>query len=228
MIRGNIKEFENTLECRVSAYPMMTDVGYCKLASDDFNRTDAQKSDLSIIQRHFDTLALDPYSYKQDVGFNDEVVEEARKFQPVPNEILSNNLITSLVLHDFKNSPLHEYASTIPMEVGIHFIRMKATVDAPGISVPNRLHKDGEPCTWIHLINRDGVSGGENIITDNTKTNILCNEAMLKPLDSIGIVDDLVWHQVKPVHVDGHGKVGFRDVILIDFTPMFAVPNNPS
>jgi hypothetical protein len=51
---------------------------------------------------------------------------------------------------------------------------------------------------------------------------------MLKPLDSIGIVDDLVWHQVKPVHVDGHGKVGFRDVILIDFTPMFAVPNNPS
>ncbi|WP_440531227.1 2OG-Fe dioxygenase family protein [Serratia ureilytica] len=259
MIRGNIKEFENTLECRVSAYPMMTDVGYCKLASDDFNLTDAQKSDLSIIQRHFDTLALDPYgenagryrqhskyvllpcfnllipqssehaySYKQDVGFNDEVVEEARKFQPVPNEILSNNLITSLVLHDFKNSPLHEYASTIPMEVGIHFIRMKATVDAPGISVPNRLHKDGEPCTWIHLINRDGVSGGENIITDNTKTNILCNEAMLKPLDSIGIVDDLVWHQVKPVHVDGDGKVGFRDVILIDFTPMFAVPNNPS
>ncbi|MEJ2795564.1 2OG-Fe dioxygenase family protein [Iodobacter sp. LRB] len=259
MISGNHKALENALECRVNAYPIMKSMGYCKLDSDDFSLTDEQKSDLSHIQRHFDTLALDPYgeksgryrqhskyvflpclnllvpqsseyaySYKQDIGFNDEVVDEARKFQSVPNDILSNKLITSLVLHDFKNSPLHQYSSTIPMEVGIHFIRMKAEVGSPGVSVPNRLHKDGEPCTWVHLINRNGVSGGESIITDNTKTNILCNQIMLNPLDSIGVVDDLVWHQVKPVHVDGHGKVGYRDVILIDFTPMFAMPNNPS
>lgn len=259
MISGNHNEFDNTLVCRVNAYQTMKSMGYCQLDSDDFNLTDEQKSDLSFIQRHFDSLALDPYdeksgryrqhskyvllpclhllvpqssehaySYKQDVGFNDEVIGEARKFQPVPDEILSNKLIASLILHDFKNSPLYQYADTVPMEVGIHFIRMKATFSSPSISVPNRLHKDGEPCTWIHLINRNGVSGGENIITDNTQTNILCNQIMLRPLDSIGIVDDLVWHQVKPIHVEEQGKVGYRDVMLIDFTPMFAMPNNPA
>ncbi|WP_027253037.1 2OG-Fe dioxygenase family protein [Photobacterium halotolerans] len=258
-IYDGYKEFENSLICRVNAYQKMKIMGFCSLNSEDFSLTDAQKLDLSLIQRHFDSLALDQYDenagryrqhskyvylpllnilvpqssentscYKQDIGFNDEVRNEARKFQPVPNDILLNNLIRSLIFHDFKNSPLYQYSSTVPMEVGIHFIRMKAMVESPSISVPNRLHKDGEPCTWIHLINRVGVSGGENIITDNTKTNILCNQIMHNPLDSIGIVDDLVWHQVKPIHVDEHSQVGYRDVILIDFTPMLAMPNSPS
>ncbi|UYA61303.1 hypothetical protein NAL19_3230 [Pectobacterium sp. F1-1] len=258
MANGIHCELENRLICRVNAYKTMMSQGYCQLDSDDFSLTDDQKSDLHIIQRHFDSLAQDPYdqksgryrqhskyvllpcldllipqssehaySYKQDINFNDEVIDKPRKFQQVPDKILSNRLITALILHDFKNSPLYQYSDTIPMEVGIHFIRMKATFGSPSISVPNRLHKDGEPCTWIHLVNRDGVSGGENIITDNTQVNVLCNQIMLNPLDSIGIVDDLVWHQVKPIHVEEQGKVGYRDVILIDFTPMAAIPNSP-
>lgn len=192
-IREDNKEFKTSLMCRVKAYPKMKKMGFCNLNSEDFSLTDAQKFDLRLIQRHFDTLALDPYDensgryrqhskyvylpcfnllvpqshentscYKQHIGFNDEVKNEARKFQLIPNDILLNNLIRSLILHDFKNSPLYQYSSTVPMEVGIHFIRMKAMVESPSISVPNRLHKDGEPCTWIHLINRAGVSGGEN------------------------------------------------------------------
>ncbi|QHI95480.1 hypothetical protein GT348_03650 [Aristophania vespae] len=259
MINQNSKKLENALPCRVDAYLSMKNLGYCKLDSDDFSLSDTQKSDLDIIQKHFDTLQRDPYGedsgryrqhskyvflpclnlliphctehascYKQDIKFNDEVIDEARKFQPVPNDILLNNLITSFILHDFKNSPLAHYSSTVPMEVGIHFIRTKAMTGSPGVAVPNRLHKDGEPCTWIHLINREGLSGGENIITDNSKDNILCEHTLLNPLDSIGIVDDQVWHQVKPVSVSGHTNVGYRDVILIDFTPMFAKPNSPS
>ncbi|KUI97197.1 2OG-Fe dioxygenase family protein [Vibrio sp. MEBiC08052] len=252
-------DFGTPLICKLDAYSRMTELGFCYLRSNDFTLSPSQQHDLNIIQKHFDSLAIDPYDqnsgryrqhskyiflpcyklliphssertsyYKQDIGFNDEVMEQARAFQPVPNDILSNNLIRSMILHDFENSPLRQYSSTVPMEVGIHFIRMEAKVDSPSISVPNRLHKDGEPCTWIHLINRVGVCGGENIITDNTKTNVLCREIMHDTLDSIGLVDELVWHQVKPIYVDEQSEIGHRDVILIDFTPMLATPNTPN
>lgn len=154
--------------------------------------------------------------YKQDIEFNDEVENEARKFQPIPNNILRNDLLVSMILHDFDNSPLRQYPSITPMEVGVHFIRMKAQIDSPSISVPNRLHKDGEPCTWIHLINRVNVSGGENIIADNTKENILFEGVMCNPLDSIGLVDDLVWHQVKPIYVSNGSDTGYIPVIIED------------
>ena len=97
----------------------------------------------------------------------------------------------------------------------------------PGVGVPNCLHKDGEPVTWIHLMNRKGVDGGENIITDNSQKQVLCETTLNAPLDSIGIVDEMVWHMVKPVRVAEPAAVGVRDVILVDFTPLMAAPSKP-
>lgn len=53
--------FSNKLMCQVNAIQGMKNAGYCQLDSDNFSLSDQQKYDLSLIQRHFDTLARDPY-----------------------------------------------------------------------------------------------------------------------------------------------------------------------
>lgn len=231
--------------------------GFCHVKADDFVLTEEQRASFMAVRRHFETLPRDTYdkaanryrqltryvllpfagllvprpyeaiTYKQDVGFNQEAMGVARQFEAVPDGICQSDFLRALIMHDFANSPLDDEMLAGPIEVGVHFIRLKATPDRPGVAVPNRLHKDGEPVTWIHLMNRKGVAGGENVITDNSQEKVLCETTLNTPLDSIGIVDDMVWHMVKPVRVAEPAQVGVRDVILVDFTPMVAAPSDP-
>ncbi|MFK0691139.1 2OG-Fe dioxygenase family protein [Mesorhizobium sp. IMUNJ 23033] len=235
----------------------MVHSGFCYLKGDEFILTNEEKAELAKVQDHFAVLPRDPYgqasnryrqfsryllipfaglliprpertpTYRQHAAFNDEAPDLARQFEAIPGRFLSSDLIRALIVHDFQNSPFDEHSLSLPFEVGLHFIRLQAEPDKPGIAVPNRLHKDGEPFTWIHLINRSGVTGGENIVTDNEQANVLCEAILNSPLDTIGIVDDQVWHQVKPVYAEAHVRMGFRDVVLVDFTPMVAKPLEP-
>ena len=245
------------LACLRIAREDMIRNGFAYLSGDDLVLTDTQRLELELIRNYFDGLPLDIYdeessryrrhskfyllpfagllipaaqqaTYSQHAQFNSEAGMEERKFEPISDEVLSYELIVKLIKHDFENSPLDESFLAAPIEVGVHFIRLRAETDKPGVAVPNRLHKDGEPFTWIHLVNRNGVLGGKNIITDNSQTETLCETTLNNALDSIGIVDNRVWHQVKPVYVENGVTSGFRDVVLIDFTPMIARPNAPS
>lgn len=245
------------LKCLKETRQQMANIGFCYLKGDDFVLTENQNLAFRRVQDHFNVLPRDPYDevanryrqlsryvlipfaglliprpeqaslYKQDVAFNDETKVVERQFEALPERIYSCEFIRALIVHDFQNSPFDEYSLSLPIDVGVHFIRLLAEPGKPGVAVPNRLHKDGEPFTWIHLVNRKGVTGGENVITDNSQANVLCETTLNNSLDSIGIADDRVWHQVKPVYAEEQVNVGFRDVILIDFTPMVAQPLEP-
>lgn len=245
------------LKCLKETRQQMVEIGFCHLNGDDFVLTENQNAAFRRVQDHFNVLSPDPYDkvanrfrqmqryvlipfagmliprpeqalfYKQDVTFNDEAKGIERRFEVIPERIYSSEFIRALIEYDFQNSPFDELSLSLPIDVGVHFIRLQAEPGKPGVAVPNRLHKDGEPFTWIHLINRKGVTGGENVVTDNSQANVLCEITLKKPLDSIGIVDDQVWHQVKPVYAEEQVDKGFRDVILVDFTPMVAQPLEP-
>jgi hypothetical protein len=231
--------------------------GFCHLEADDFVLTDEQRESLATVQGHFNSLPLDTYDesanryrqlsryvllpfagllvprpnkaliYQQNIGFNAEARGIERQFAALPEAISKADFLRELIMHDFANSPLDQEMLSGPIEVGVHFIRLWATPERPGVAVPNRLHKDGEPVTWVHLMNRRDVVGGESVITDNSQAKVLCEATLNAPLDSIGIVDDMVWHMVKPVRVAESATVGIRDVILVDFTPMIAAPSKP-
>ncbi|MHC2317578.1 hypothetical protein ACVIHC_004624 [Bradyrhizobium diazoefficiens] len=231
--------------------------GFCHLDAEDFVLTDEQRRSLAAVQEHFNSLPLDTYdesanryrqlsryvllpfagllmprpnkalNYHQNIGFNAEAKGIERQFSALPEAVRNADFLRELIMHDFANSPLDQEMLSGPIEVGVHFIRLRATPNRPGIAVPNRLHKDGEPVTWVHLMNRRDVVGGESVITDNSQAKVLCEATLNAPLESIGLVDDMVWHMVKPVRVAESATVGIRDVILVDFTPMVAVPSKP-
>ena len=123
-----------------------------------------------------------------------------------------------IIKYDFSQAPFHASDLLFPVSVGVHFLRLKAYPGSKGVAAPGCLHKDGEPYGFLHLVKRDGVRGGENVIADNDK-NVLFTTTLLGPLHSLAYSDAKVYHDVAPVVADGV-DVGVRDIIVVDFTPL--------
>lgn len=236
------------LTCSNYPKPELLRQGYCFVPGNTFELTPSQWQGLEIVKRQFDLLRADPYApsanrfrqfrrytlltygglfprpgeetkYEQSLNLNNEAGGYERHFDPIPDHLADSDFLKDLILFDFDNSEFQRSQLNAPIEVSLHFIRMLATPNMPGVSVPDCLHKDGEPYTWIHLVNRLDVDGGESLVADNDK-RLLFQKTLEQPLDTVGVVDDMVYHQAKRVYVRNGVLRGHRDVILIDFTPM--------
>jgi hypothetical protein len=169
--------------------------------------------------------------YWQSSALNPEAGGRLRSFASIPDKMLANKAMIELLKFDYSLVPFELIWNNFqrnPVEVGIHFIRMSATCDHPGISTPNSAHRDGEFFTFIHLIKREGVIGGDSLIYSSIRSNgelirgpLLYTRTMDRPLDTIIVWDRNVFHDITPVVVpEGlSGSEGVRDVILIDFSP---------
>ncbi len=157
--------------------------------------------------------------YIQDRELNPEDGGVVRAFERLSETLEANAFLREMILFDFSNTTFGEELRSMPMDVGVHAIRYVASRDVPGVSSPNRLHKDGEPFTFVHLIDRCGVTGGESLVTDNDK-HLLEMLTLIDRLDTVAVSDEDVYHQVKPIEVTPGESEGHRDVLLIDFTPL--------
>ncbi len=160
--------------------------------------------------------------YLQSRDLNPKDGGVIRIFARLGEALEANAFLRELIFFDFINAPFDEAVWSTPVDVGVHAIRCVARPGLPGISSPNRLHKDGEPFTFVHLIGRHGITGGKNLVTDNAK-KLLVSLTLTERLDTVAVSDKDGYHQVKPIEVaPGHSE-GYRDVLLIDFTPMAPV-----
>jgi len=69
------------------------------------------------------------------------------------------------------------------------------------------------------------VQGGFGVIADNNK-NVIWEGLQEEFLDTFGVVDKLVYHMARPVRRADPTHEAWRDVLLIDFTPL--IPAIPS
>jgi hypothetical protein len=157
--------------------------------------------------------------YYQDAIVNQDDGGSLREFEPLTATMLHNQFLRQLIFTDFNQTPFATSDLQQPFDIGLHVIRTSPRRDQPAVSSPNRLHKDTEPFTFIHLLTRENVIGGENIVTDNAKEPLLI--ATLRNLmDTLVVKDDRVFHHVMPIRVANPQTPGSRTVLLIDFTPM--------
>ncbi|MCH8979559.1 MAG: 2OG-Fe dioxygenase family protein [Armatimonadetes bacterium] len=157
--------------------------------------------------------------YLQDRELNSKDGGMVRTFERLGGAMESNEFLRELILFDFHHTTFPEAARSMPMDVGIHAIRYVTRPGLPGISSPEGLHKDGEPYTYIHLIARCRVTGGESLVADNDKRS-LATTSLMDCLDTVAVSDKDVYHAVTTVEVAPGETEGHRDVLLIDFTPM--------
>jgi hypothetical protein len=159
------------------------------------------------------------HSYQQSASLNPEASGEARKLPPLTLTIENNQFLQKLTFADFAVTPFDDDAQQYPMAVNVHIIKMKARPGVPGTSSPNTLHKDGEPFTFVHLLKRKNISGGETVVADNDMRTLFTT-TLEETLDTVVVRDDAVFHQVKEVFVLPGIPEGYRTALLIDFTPL--------
>ena len=224
--------------------------GYACFNGSDLSISSHLRRELSSFCGAFETLPADPYcerrnryrrhsrfvllpwlglleprpisQYLQDRDLNPTDGGMARNFERLSDAMEANEFLREMILFDFDNTTFPEAARSTPMDVGVHAIRHVARPGLPGVSSPDQLHKDGEPYTFVHLIGRHGVTGGESLVADNEK-RALVTTSLMDCMDTVAVSDNDVYHAVTPVEVVPGETEGYRDVLLIDFTPMHAM-----
>ncbi len=173
-----------------------------------------------LIPRPLTVIPTDVSNYAQSALWNPEDGDTVREFEPLPDELARNRFLQAVIRYDFAHSPFAGVRSScVAYDVGLHLVRMWARPGQPAVASPNKLHKDGEWVTWIHLVCRQGVTGGESVVADNDK-EVLMRATLARRLDTVAVWDDAVFHGVDPVEVAAGEEAGYRDVLIVDFTPM--------
>ena len=225
----------------------LIDKGYACFNGSDLTISSNLRRELNSFCAAYETLPADPYcergnryrrhsrfvllpwlglleprpitQYLQDRDLNPTDGGMVRNFERLSNAMESNEFLREMILFDFHNTTFPEAVRSMPMDVGVHAIRHVARPGLPGVSSPDQLHKDGEPYTFVHLIGRHGVTGGESLVADNDKRS-LAKTSLKDRLDTVAVSDKDVYHAVTPVEVAPGETEGYRDVLLIDFTPL--------
>lgn len=162
--------------------------------------------------------------------FNPEFPGARRRFPAIPEKARNNELLRQIVLFDAEQALWLDELRHGPVHIGVHFLTLR--VDGEGeraVPSPDFLHQDGERFTFAHLINRDNVVGGTNVIApprcagmkpEEISADLRQAEFTLEnPLDSYAVYDEKVSHYVSPVCRGSAPRPGERSILLIDFTP---------
>ncbi|MFT5509961.1 MAG: hypothetical protein ACI89J_003052 [Hyphomicrobiaceae bacterium] len=94
-----------------------------------------------------------------------------------------------------------------------HQFRIVATSTA-GKPTPEGLHRDGVDFVLISLIGRDNILGGITRVETTTERYTI---ELLKPCDSLLLVDRDVKHDVSTIHLEDRRRQGHRDALVLTF-----------
>ena len=158
-------------------------------------------------------------SFYQDININPLNGGKLRKFASLTKDSVENPFLQELMLFD-----LAQLTSTTSVKVdwliGVHQIRIIAMPGASGNPTPEGVHRDDETYTVQHLIKRHNIDGGVNYFhgSEREPERYPIVLKQLNYFDSY-YFDHTLWHNVSPITLNMHGSEGYRDVLLIDFTP---------
>ena len=170
------------------------------------------------------------FTYQQPAALNSDEQGSARRFPAVAPSVLSSDWMEHIIRFDFAQLRFTAAELSGPIQIGIHIVELRPRPGVPAVASPNRVHRDGEHYTCAHLVERHGVTGGENHIVDpewadheidRVPRGAIRSEFVLEnPLDGYIVRDDRVAHHVAGVSLAPGVETGSRTILLIDFTPM--------
>lgn len=183
--------------------------------------------------RNFDSADQPVTGYSQGSSVQSEFGNMQRVFPAIRESVASSPLLRSIVHADGSLAVLSgALSSSLAYLVGIHFIKLQPGPSAPAVITPDEIHRDGEPVTFAHLIERSNCNGGENFVTsldtvgkrpaDLSEQDIFSQFTLLEPGDSFVVDDRKVAHYVSPVSRIAPDQLGHRTIMLVDFCPLRA------
>lgn len=184
---------------------------------------------LTWLPTHQDPV-LGPVTEYYQGDHNPEHPGRRRRFPALSAATRANALLRQIILFDAREATQLEPLRQGLVHVGVHLLKLAVDgSEEEAVPSPNVLHQDGEPFTFAHLISRDNVTGGVNVIApprcaglhpeEVSKELIQAEFTLDRPLDSYGVYDPQVSHYVSPVRRGSAARRGERSVLLVDFTP---------
>jgi hypothetical protein len=175
---------------------------------------------------------LAPYSaYFQAKHFNIEYGNQRRRFAPFGDELLSNPALLALTNICFRLIPRWRLKGDgrWPVLVGMHLVRLQSDGRRAAVATPNHAHQDGEPFTFVIMLERDNIVGGVSYIVqarcagrhpdDLLDCEVLATGTLTEPLDIAAVDDARVAHHVTGV-LGADGRPGSRSVLLLDYSEL--------
>jgi hypothetical protein len=162
-------------------------------------------------------LSLPDRPFLQAVDFNRLNGGVARRFAPLSTAVRHNETLYQLVR--FHATELRRACPDIALwKVYVHQIRIAAWGDGNGRPTPEGVHQDGHYFVAQVLIARENVTGAESRIF-TPKNELITRTTLTNPLDTLLVNDRAVFHEVTELHCQARDKLGYRDMLLIDFNP---------
>jgi hypothetical protein len=175
---------------------------------------------------------LTPYStYFQAKHFNIEYGNQRRRFAPFSDELLASHALSTLTNVCFRLIPRWRLKGDgrWPVLVGMHLIRLESDGRRAAVATPNHAHQDGEPFTFVIMLERNNIDGGVSYIVqagcagrhpdDLSDSEVLASVTLTETLDIAAVDDARVAHHVTGV-LGKDGRPGFRSVLLLDYSEL--------
>jgi len=146
--------------------------------------------------------------FYQDKNTNRFAGGKKRNFK----EIDKKDLIYFVDLFKFNFSKI--FYNEKKLEVGFHQLRIKCSKDFVGYPVPEGWHKDGFNYVAIINFQSSNISGGITRIKNGLNKEDTYS-SLLKKGDYILVNDNKFFHYTDPININGNGKYGCRDTLVI-------------
>ncbi len=183
----------------------------------------------------FRPACVDPETGERYVPFtlgdeNPEHAHETRRFAPMPNAMRDNPALLQLVRRDFELTPFAERATDDAFAVTFHVIRQVVEPGGFAVSTPDLVHTDDVLLSFVHVIEREDVVGGVNLITKREHAgkrwdavpieDVHALVTVTDPFSGYAFLDDKVGHYVSAIKAASKDKAGARTILIVDFAPM--------
>lgn len=162
--------------------------------------------------------ALPPAPFVQSNEVNPIFGGIERRFAAVDPAIAASPVLFGLIraVSRCLPAPPDEIAR---LNVGIHQIRIRASVTADGLPTPEGIHQDGHRFVAQVLVGRNAVDGGRSSFYDDGAT--VYQTYLTQPFECLLVDDRRLYHGVSAIRPAG-AELGWRDMLLLDF------PENPA
>jgi hypothetical protein len=169
--------------------------------------------------------------YVQDQTFNQEFGNVHRRFMPIPDRVRTNRALHKLIHGLWETLPgwRKEAPRDLSVLVGVHLVKLAAEGSRAAIASPPTLHIDGEPWTFVVLLERHNVQGGRSYVAqrhcagkypdDVASGDLLFEKELTDCLDTLAIDDSAISHTVSGIR-SLDCKPAWRTALFIDYSPL--------
>lgn len=165
---------------------------------------------------NLEILRLPPAPFHQSKSLNSLNGGIERVFEEIEGPVLDNPLLHHLVRIQFlkikKRYPKTDWL------INLHQIRTISWQQNYGKPTPEGIHRDGHHFVGQILISKTNASGAESRLY-NSQKELIYSSTLEKPLDSILLDDQEMYHEVTNLLPTDPMQPATRDMLLIDFNP---------